>query len=251
MKIALLADIHGNSVALDAVLADIARSGGVDGYWLLGDLVALGPDPAVVLTRVTALPHAQFIRGNTDRYVSEGDRPPPTPAEVARDPALLPRLVEVERTFTWTQGVLAASGWSDWLRQLPLEFRTTLPDGTRLLAVHASPGRDDGDGFQPPADDAAFAALLSGCDADTICVGHTHLPLQRTVGANTVFNPGAVSLSRTADRHAHYAILEASAAGHAFVRRSVSYDVDRVVAQLETRSHPGRAFIIRHLRASG
>jgi len=250
MKIALLADIHGNSVALDAVLADIARSGGVDGYWFLGDLVALGPDPTGVLTRVTALPHAQFIRGNTDRYVSRGDRPPPTPTDAARDPALLPRLVEVERTFTWTEGVLAATGWSDWLRPLPLEFRTTLPDGTRLLAVHASPGKDDGEGFQSPCDDDAFAALLSGCGADTVCVGHTHLPLRRTVGAVTVFNPGAVSLSRTAERHAHYAILEASDGGHNFIGRSVPYDVDSVVAQLETLAHPGRAFIIRHLRGN-
>ena len=41
MRVALLSDIHGNSIALDAVLADIEHAGGVDEYWALGDLVAL------------------------------------------------------------------------------------------------------------------------------------------------------------------------------------------------------------------
>ena len=44
MRIALLSDIHGNPIALDAVLKDIEGRGGVDTYWILGDMVALGPD---------------------------------------------------------------------------------------------------------------------------------------------------------------------------------------------------------------
>ncbi len=67
MKIALLSDIHGNSTALDAVLKDIADQGGVGGTWVLGDLVALGPDPVGVLSRLANLSGARFIRGNTDR----------------------------------------------------------------------------------------------------------------------------------------------------------------------------------------
>lgn len=38
MRLAILSDIHGNSIALDAVLADIATTGEVDEYWVLGDL---------------------------------------------------------------------------------------------------------------------------------------------------------------------------------------------------------------------
>ena len=51
MQIAIIADIHGNPLALDAVLADIERRGGVEGYWLLGDYCAIGFDPAGVLDR--------------------------------------------------------------------------------------------------------------------------------------------------------------------------------------------------------
>ena len=52
MRIALLSDIHGNPLALDAVLSDIAAQGGVDTYWVLGDFSSLGYDPVSVLERV-------------------------------------------------------------------------------------------------------------------------------------------------------------------------------------------------------
>jgi len=54
MRIALLSDIDGNAIALDAVLADIAALGGADEYGGLGDLMALGPQPVTVLERLPA-----------------------------------------------------------------------------------------------------------------------------------------------------------------------------------------------------
>jgi predicted phosphodiesterase len=102
MQIALLSDIHGNSIALDAVLADIERVGGVDTHWVLGDLVALGPDQVGVLERLSALPNVHYTRGNTDRYVITGERPPPSPADAQHHPELLPVLAEVAGTFAWT-----------------------------------------------------------------------------------------------------------------------------------------------------
>ena len=50
MRLALLSDVHGNPIALDAVLKDIAAQGGADRYWVLGDLVAIGYDPANLAT---------------------------------------------------------------------------------------------------------------------------------------------------------------------------------------------------------
>src|SRR5688572_21341397 len=193
MKIALLSDIHGNSIALDAVLADIQARGGVDGYWVLGDLVALGPDPIGVLERLAALPNLQCVRGNTDRYVCSGDRPPPTAADVGANPGLLPTLVEVAGTFAWTQGAVTAAGWLAWLKGLPLELPAVLPDGARFLGVHAAPGRDDGAGIAPEMRDDVIRASLHGCAADLVCVGHTHRPMNRQVDQWHVVNLGSVS----------------------------------------------------------
>src|SRR5687767_10140277 len=101
MRLALLSDTHGNPIAVDAVLEDVGAQGGVDRYWVLGDIVALGYDPVGVLERLTSLPNVRFLQGNTDRYVVTGERPYPQLADVAADSELLPRLVEVARTFAW------------------------------------------------------------------------------------------------------------------------------------------------------
>jgi predicted phosphodiesterase len=250
MNTALLSDIHGNLIALDAVLADIQAQGGVDSYWVLGDLVALGHDPVGVLERLTALPNVQYVRGNTDRYVVSGDRPPPTMADVIADSSRLPTLVETAGTFAWTQGALTAAGWLDWLKRLPLELRVRLPDGTQFLAVHASPGRDDGAGIAPDMSDAAIQASLEECEAGLVCVGHTHGPVNRRVGRWHVVNLGSVSNPPTTERRASYVLLQADKMGYQIEHRLVEYDREAVVRALEQLGHPGAAFIIKHLRGT-
>jgi hypothetical protein len=149
--------------------------------FVLGDFAALGYDPVTPLEKVAALPHALFTRGNTDRYVVTGDLPVP-PEKALQNPALLPEVIEAARSFFWTRGYLSAAGWLDWLTNLPLEVRLTLPDVTRLLGVHDSPGRDDGPGIGSKHRDGELEQRLAGCEADLVIVGYTHVPLDRHVG---------------------------------------------------------------------
>src|SRR5579859_4527373 len=188
IRIALLSDIHGNPLALDAVLAHIQSLGGVDSYWVLGDLCAIGYDPAGVIERLTVLPNAVFIRGNADRYVTTGKYPPPTQEDTRADPSLIPKLAEVCGSFAWTQGYLEGRGWMDWLKTLPLEQHLTLPDGTHVLLVHASPGRDDGSGLNPSLSDVEINIALQNCQADLVCVGHFHVPLERRWAGKHIIN---------------------------------------------------------------
>src|SRR5262249_56276663 len=106
MRLAVLSDIHGSPIALDAVLADIAGQGGVDEYLVLGDLVALGYDPITVLQRLTSLPKVGFNRGNTDRYVVTGDRPAIT------DQAAV---IEMANSFSSTRPSLTPIHCFHWL----------------------------------------------------------------------------------------------------------------------------------------
>ncbi len=69
MRVALIADIHGNLPALDAVLAEIDRYG-VDGLVCLGD-ISIGPQPVETLERVRAL-DCPVIMGNWDAWFLEG-----------------------------------------------------------------------------------------------------------------------------------------------------------------------------------
>jgi predicted phosphodiesterase len=247
-SVALLADIHGNSVALDAVLADIASQGGADAFWVLGDLAAIGPDPIGVLERLSSLPNARLCRGNTDRYIVTGDRPSPSPDQVKANPSLVPTLVEVVSSFAWTQGAITAAGWLDWVAALPLEFRVTLPDGTRCLCVHASPGCDDGRGIAPNLSQAELETELADTDADMICVGHVHWPLDVMVKGIQVLNPGSVSNPVAPDLRASYAILTTDTSGYRIEHHGVEYDREAVIRALEQVNHPGADFVTRHMK---
>lgn len=247
MRIALFSDIHGNSLALDAVLEDIQAQGGVDLNWILGDLVAIGHDPVGTLDRLSRLSNAYFTRGNTDRYVVTGDRPQPTPEEVSSNSDLLPVYAEVMQTFAWTQGALATTGWLTWLAELPLEQRITLPNGTRVLGVHASPGNDDGPGIHPDLSGKELQGLLKGCDANLIFVGHTHWPLEIKFKGTHLINIGSVSNPLSPDLRASYAILDGDKKGYRIEQRRVAYDRQAVISELERVRHPTRNYIIQFM----
>jgi predicted phosphodiesterase len=248
VRIALLSDIHGNSLALDAVLKDIEAQGGVDTYWILGDFSSLGYDPIGVLERVTKLPNVSFLRGNHDRYTVTGERPGPTLEQAQTDPKKISLLLTMASNLAWTQGQIRASGWWNWLEQLPLELRLTLPDGTRMLGAHAAPGQDDGPGIIPPLSDEELRVLLAPADADLVIVGHTHVPLDRTVNHTRVFNLGSVSNPTRKRLEATYGMLEADSKGHALQLRYADYDHDAVIEELQRVKHPTVDFLTKFMR---
>lgn len=249
MRLAILSDIHGNPIALDAVLRDAEERGGIDGYWVLGDLVAQGFDPVTVLERLTALPNARFVRGNTDRHTTTGDKAAvlsmlgrglPTPEEVEAPipPELFPAFVTVAQGIAWTRGCLAGGAWLDWLGELPLEQRLTLPDGARMLGVHASPGRDDGPSWEPDHTDEEVMERFAGCDAEIVFIGHTHWSQERRIAGVHVVNVGSVSNPRTKlspDLRASYALLEADAVGYQVMLQRVPYDTQAVIRTIQER----------------
>lgn len=249
-RIALFADVHGNSIALEAVLEDIQAQGGVDAFWILGDLAAIGFDPVGVLERLSRLPAATFIRGNTDRYLVTGQRPRPTVEECQRNPALWPTRVEVAAGFSWAQGAVMASGWVNWLAQLPLESRTVLPDGTRVLCVHASPGNDEGEGLQPGMSEKRLATMAARSEADLVCVGHTHWPMDVRVAGVHLVNVGSISNCYPPDLRASYVLLEADASGYRLQHRRVAYDREGVVTSLRQVNHPAADYIIGFMRGA-
>ena len=248
MRAALLSDIHGNILALEAVLDDIQARGGVDEYWVLGDIVALGPMPIPVLERLHGLPTVRYVRGNTDRYVVTGERPFPSPEQVKANNHLLPRILEVTNGFSWTQGAITSHGWFPFLAALPLEMRVVLPNGTRFLGVHASPGNDDGQGVDPSLTPAELRTMLANCEADLVCVGHTHWPADLQISDIRVVNLGSVSNPRTPNLKASYVILDANEDRYQLSHHAIAYDHQQVIEQLKEVNHPAEQFISRHFR---
>jgi predicted phosphodiesterase len=248
MRIAIFSDTHGNSIALDAVLAAIDKAGGVDGYWFVGDAAALGHDPAGTVSSLASIPGLVAVRGNTDRYIVDEhlDQAPNFAAMLnSDDEATRNRAAMMIRGMEWARDALAASGGFNWVAALPTDARVDLPGGIRVLIVHASPGTDDGPGLRDTQSDDEVRDLIANADADVIVVGHTHLPIDRTVDGVRIWNLGSVSMPFTDDVRAMWTLLEADESGYRLERHYAPYDVEAMLAAAEAVEHPAIDLIRR------
>jgi predicted phosphodiesterase len=243
MRLGIVADVHGNDVALRAVLKDAERLS-VDRWWALGDLVLFGPRPAEVLELLQGLPGISMLRGNTDRYVLTGEQPAPhaTVADAAGSVGLVERYAAMAAGIAWTRGVVDQAGLLNVLIDLPAQLRLQLPSGTKILGVHASPGADDGPGIEPGITDEQLWPLLAGSDADIVIGGHTHFAADRVVGGIRALNPGSAGLPRTCGTTS-WLLLEADGDDLVVTHRSVPFDAHVVVSDLHRRRHPNAEFI--------
>jgi predicted phosphodiesterase len=243
VRLGVIADIHGNDVALRAVVKD-AEFLAVDRWWALGDLVLFGPRPAEVLEILQALPGIGMLRGNTDRYVLTGEQPAPhaTAADAAGSIDLVERYAAMAAGIAWTRGVVDQAGLLDSLIALPRQLRLRLSSGLAILGVHASPGADARPGIEPGLADEQLRTLLAGCGADVVVGGHTHLAADRIVGGVRALNPGSAGMPSTCGT-ATWLLLDDGRDGLAVEHRSVPFDVDAVVGDLRRRRHPNAEFV--------
>ncbi len=243
MKLGVVADIHGNDVALRAVLED-ADHLGVDRWWALGDLVLFGPRPAEVLELLQGLPDIAMLSGNTDRYVLTGQQPAPhaTVADAAKSVDLVQRYAAMAAGIAWTRGVLDQAGLLDVLTDLPAQLRMTFSSGTTVLGVHASPGADDGPGIAPSIPDDQLRQLLAGADTDVVIGGHTHFTADRLIDGIRALNPGSTGLPRTCGTTT-WLLLEDSGDDLLVTPRAVPFDAEAVVTDLHRRRHPNAEFV--------
>jgi putative phosphoesterase len=216
MRILVVADIHANWAALQAINEPH------DVCLVLGDLVDYGLEPGPCIAWARQRAH-YIVRGNHDhgaaqdirvagrngfRYLTSVTRP------LTRE-----RLTPEDRTF---------------LSRLPLTRMVTLND-TRFLLVHATP-RDPLDEYALPDVDF-WARRLQGVEADVVCVGHTHFPYVLEVGDKLVINPGSVGQPRDGNPDAAFAVIEDR---NVDLKRK-PYPVEETIRTIEDSSLPGPA----------
>lgn len=233
MRIAIVSDIHGNLVGLDACLADLQAQGGADAIVAAGDLCMDGPKPKKVLQRLQEL-GAQCLRGNTDRFICSGDG------------SELTALDDAERKqIVWTREQLGEK-WLSWLSALPFSLRFGESE-SELLIVHANPSTDD-EHLWPDADDATLERLIGDEKAAVIAFGHLHLPYARLWRGKLLVNVASAGLPKDGDARAGYAILTQCAGGWEVKHRRVAFDVKKVATQLADCGIPESAELISTLR---
>jgi putative phosphoesterase len=179
VRLALISDIHGNCVALDAVLADLPGRA-VEEVVCLGDVAAGGPQPHEVIARLRGL-GCRVVRGNADGWLLAGL--PPGRSNERR------RLSEV---VAWARDRLATEE-RDYLAALPATLRIAA-GGLDLFCFHGSP-RFDTDSLLPTTPAVELDRLLADAPAARVfAAGHTHLQMLRAHRAAVLVNPGSVGL---------------------------------------------------------
>jgi predicted phosphodiesterase len=220
VRIAVMSDVHGNCLALDAVIADL-RARRVDQVVCLGDAIQGGPQPAETVARLREL-GCPVVMGNADAWLLTGEdsgAEPITAQGIAVREWSLSRLSAEDRAF---------------IGSFQPTVTMDLGGGQRLLCFHGSPDSFD-DVITPETPQEEVARLLGSATTAFLTGGHTHRQQVRRVGDATFFNPGSLGLaysshypgaSLRADPWAEYAILTTDDGGGVGLEfRRVPYDV--------------------------
>jgi predicted phosphodiesterase len=232
MRVALISDIHGNLVSLEAVLADIDRAQ-VGQIVCLGDVAALGPQPREVVARLNAL-GCPCVMGNHDQHLLD-------PASAGE---LEPWLAEV---MAWCATQLSEAdlaylrSFRPWI-EIPLDAQTT------LFCYHGSPASNEERilSTTPPAD---LERMLAGRAAAVMAGGHNHVQMLRRHRDTLIVDVGSVG--QPFERMpfagvprflpwAEYAIVGRSPGVLSVDLRQVSVDVDAVKQAALDSDMPGK-----------
>ena len=201
MRIALLADIHGNLPALAAALADIQRKHAPDSIVSLGDQVNLGPSPREVLAMLREN-GVTCLHGNHERYILSVLRGEPGYDGANFDSLRFnaSRLSEAEITF-------------------PREKRIG-----NLILTHALP-EDDRFPVYKPKEATLRLAQMAFPEGTHILCGHGHNPTHLRVGGVTVDSIGAAGcMDDGVPGTASYTILDIEKDGFALRPFLAPYD---------------------------
>jgi diadenosine tetraphosphatase ApaH/serine/threonine PP2A family protein phosphatase len=243
MRALILSDIHGNSHALEAVLA---AAPAYDELWNLGDMVGYGARPNEVLSILHAVHTAKkiHVRGNHDRVCAG------LSSALGFNPVAAEAVV-------WTRGHLTPENM-EWLREVP---KGPIRASARAMCAHGSPLHEDQyitsmrDAWTP----------LQRMETEITFFGHTHIQggfsqngedweedrpvykglneveqfvLDVPAGTRHLINPGSVGQPRDGDWHAAFAIYDDALEQVTFFR--TPYDVEAAQAAIRSAKLPER-----------
>ncbi|MFK7800534.1 MAG: metallophosphoesterase [Anaerolineae bacterium] len=240
-RVAILADIHGNSHALKAVLADIEEQS-PDLVVFGGDLASKGPNPAECVDLVRNSGHPGIV-GNTDLDILNKSG--------AEEAWMREQLGEDRLNFLQSlpmQKRISPPGRQNHLDDL-LIVHSTPRSCYDLLILAPKPNSTDAFFIQPTSAKEA-ARMLAGAKANLIVYGHIHFISRGTIKGRRVESIGAVGFPFDLDHRAAYAIAQWDRDKREWKleHRRVSYEVEKTIADMEQSTHPYPERSIRMLR---
>ncbi len=238
MRIAILSDIHGNCIALDAALKDLKQHP-ADHLICLGDAIQGGPQPAEVVARLRQL-DCPVVMGNADAWLLTG-------VETGNEPTSEERQRMLDAVREWSLTQLSPSDLA-FIQSFRPTVEMALEAGRRLLCFHGSPASFD-DIMLPDTPHEQLFQFLGQYHADVLTGGHTHVQYVRRLGADGrfFFNPGSIGLAYShhqpddgfrADAWAEYAVLTSEGERLALEFRRVPYDPAPLIEAYRSSGRP-------------
>jgi len=223
VRVALIADIHGNADALRAVLND-ARAQGAGRLIVNGDVVNRGPDSVEALSLLLAREDVTFTLGNHDDLVRLWQaRSGALPSDWFTDPFW--------GATDWTATQLDRAGLLDVPAAWPTTLTLAEPGLPGVLVAHGTPAHYR-ESLSEKTDPARVAELAG--QAGVLIGSHIHRPAQAERGGVLVLNTGAVGTPANGDPRAQYLLLTATPQGWTPEFRLVPYDRAGLLRRFET-----------------
>jgi len=210
LKILVIADVHANLAALEAVLD---FEGSWDEVIFLGDAVVSGPQPEEVVSLIAGLGPTAVV-GNHDIEALAADL-----ENESANPDV--------QWLRWTGKALSPEN-ANWLAGLP----TTLGierDGLSMRLVHGVVPADLGRRVWPDSPDAAFDWLGRDCVEPNILFAHSHVQFETSRQARTFYNPGSLGQPRLSQPLVCYMAITDGR----FEARAVPYDVEKTCRAMD------------------
>ncbi|MCO7126487.1 metallophosphoesterase family protein [Sporolactobacillus shoreicorticis] len=234
-KIALFADVHGNTTALKAVIEDSILEKVTD-YWFLGDLIMPGPGSADLLALLKSINVSVYVKGNWEDCLLEA-----LAGEVDLNDSsdiYIARLAQYQcETLNNAQ--------IEMIKRLPLHATKTI-NGLNISIAHNLPDKNYGGDLVPDQTQQNFDRLFTQPQSDVAIYAHVHHQMLRYSSEDQlIINPGSVGqpyfkwAKHRCDRRAQYAIFEIDEQGVAQVSfRKVGYDVNKELQEAKRHTIP-------------
>ena len=227
MKIAIISDIHGNAIALEAVLRDIGTRK-TDLILCGGDLAGYGAYPNEVIDLIRKN-HIPTVMGNYDDGVAYHriecgcNYKDEKSAELGH------------RSIVWMKEHITPEN-KNFLRGLLKRIEFTVYD-KKVLLVHGSPRMINEYLFEDHPEESIMG-IIDGEKVDILICGHTHLPYIRNFNGKYVINAGSVGKPKDGDVRAGYVLLDLTENQVETEIIRVAYDVETMARAIEATDLP-------------
>jgi len=214
MLIGLIADVHSNVIALEAVLSEMDALG-IETILDSGDIIGYNPYPNETIGLFKKRKIIS-IMGNHERALAAGDISGFNPYAAA--------------ALEWTGEVITREnlGFISKLRDIEL----VKIGSTKIVIVHGSP--KDFDEYVYPGDVEPGFLTITG--SDIVVLGHTHIQFMKEYPEGRIINPGSVGQPRDLNPESAFAILDTDKMEITLKRKK--YDIEKVIEDMQKANLP-------------